>query len=103
MAVLYWFKSGRSDNSIRDYRRRAEQAVREFAYQGSATNVHLHDMVEADGRHIFKVTGDPVVRAKKRRNNANQLLFSTRAAALKYAREHGAKNFSVRKLKRGRA
>ena len=32
-----------------------------------------------------------------------QLLFHTRAAALKYAREHGAKNFSVRKLKRGRA
>ena len=36
-------------------------------------------------------------------NPGGQLLFRTRAAAVKYAREHGAKKFSVRKLKRGRA
>lgn len=36
-------------------------------------------------------------------HNPKQLLFRTKAAALKYAREHGAKKFSVRKLKRGRA
>jgi hypothetical protein len=34
--------------------------------------------------------------------NPVQLLFKTRAAALKYAREHGAKRFSIKKLKRGR-
>lgn len=33
--------------------------------------------------------------------NPIQLLFSTKAAALKYAREHGAKKFSIRKLKSG--
>ena len=40
---------------------------------------------------------------KSASNPRGQLLFSTRAAAVKYAREHGAKKFSVRKLKRGRA
>jgi hypothetical protein len=35
--------------------------------------------------------------------NPVQLLFRTRVAAVKYARSHGAKKFSVRKLKRGRA
>jgi hypothetical protein len=36
------------------------------------------------------------------RSNPSQLLFRTRAAALKYAREHGAKKFSIKKLKRGK-
>lgn len=36
------------------------------------------------------------------RSNPRSLLFKTRAAALKYARDHGAKRFSIRKLKRGR-
>jgi hypothetical protein len=39
-------------------------------------------------------------RAVKSKNPT--LLFRTRAAALKYAREHGAKRFSIKKLKRGR-
>ncbi len=34
--------------------------------------------------------------------NPKQMLFKTKAAAVKYARNHGAKKFSVRKLKRGR-
>ncbi len=34
--------------------------------------------------------------------NPRRLLFKTRAAALKYAREHGAKQFSIKKLKRGK-
>lgn len=38
---------------------------------------------------------------KKKKNPAG-LLFKTRSAALKYAREHGAKRFSIKKLKRGR-
>jgi hypothetical protein len=37
-----------------------------------------------------------------RRNPGGSLLFRSRAAALKYAREHGAKRFSIKKLKRGR-
>jgi hypothetical protein len=35
------------------------------------------------------------------RNPSGSLLFRTRAAALKYAREYGAKKFSIKKLKRG--
>ncbi len=38
----------------------------------------------------------------KGRSNPGNLLFRTRAAALKYAREHGAKRFSIRKVKAGR-
>ena len=34
--------------------------------------------------------------------NPVQLLFRSRAAATKYAREHGAKRFSIRKVKAGR-
>ena len=36
-----------------------------------------------------------------RNPRGGQLLFSSKAAAVKYAREHGAKKYSVRKLKRG--
>jgi hypothetical protein len=45
-----------------------------------------------------KVKGGWIIQAS---NPRGQLLFRTRAAAVKYAREHGAKRFSVRKLKRG--
>jgi hypothetical protein len=38
----------------------------------------------------------------KRGKNPRQLLFRTKASALKYAREHGAKKFSIIKLKAGR-
>jgi hypothetical protein len=34
--------------------------------------------------------------------NPRQLLFRTHAAAVKYAREHGARKFSVRKLRRAK-
>jgi hypothetical protein len=34
--------------------------------------------------------------------NPRQLLFKSRAAAVKYAKAHGAKRFSVKKLERGR-
>ncbi len=44
----------------------------------------------------------PEARKLVGRNPAGALLFRTRAAALKYAREHGAKRFSIKKLKRGR-
>jgi hypothetical protein len=37
----------------------------------------------------------------KRGKNPHQLLFRTRAAAAKYAKEHGAKRYSIRKLRRG--
>jgi hypothetical protein len=37
-----------------------------------------------------------------RGKNPVQLLFRTKASALKYAREHGAKRFSIRKVKAGR-
>jgi hypothetical protein len=37
-----------------------------------------------------------------RNENPQQLLFKSKAAAVAYAREHGAKRFSVKKLKRGR-
>ena len=37
-----------------------------------------------------------------RGKNPVQLLFRTKASALKYAREHGAKRFSIRKMKAGR-
>lgn len=38
----------------------------------------------------------------KGRANPRQLLFKSKAAALKYAREHGAKRFSIRNVKAGR-
>ncbi len=38
----------------------------------------------------------------ERLSNPQSMLFRTRAAALKYAREHGAKRFSIRKVKAGR-
>ncbi len=46
--------------------------------------------------------------AKKRKKrtskhrNPKQMLFRTKKAAQAYAKAHGAKKFSVRKLKRGR-
>jgi hypothetical protein len=36
------------------------------------------------------------------KQNPTQLLFRTKAAARAYAKAHGAKKFSVRKLKKGR-
>jgi hypothetical protein len=39
---------------------------------------------------------------RKPAKNPRQLLFRTKKAAVKYARAHGAKKFSVRKLKRAR-
>jgi hypothetical protein len=42
------------------------------------------------------------VKGGGKKKNPSALLFRTRAAALKYAREHGAKRFSIKKLKRGR-
>ncbi len=41
-------------------------------------------------------------RHAKHRKNPKQLLFRTKAAALAYAKAHGTKKFSVRKLKKGR-
>ena len=44
-------------------------------------------------------------RAKRKANcrkNPKQLLFKSKKAAQAYARAHGAKKFSVRKLKRGK-
>ena len=44
-------------------------------------------------------------RTKRRANhrkNPKQLLFRTKKAAAAYAKAHGAKSFSVRKLKRGK-
>ena len=43
------------------------------------------------------------IHPKKNKNNPRgAFLFRTRAAALKYAREHGAKRFSIRNVKAGR-
>lgn len=42
-------------------------------------------------------------KADARSRNPRSLVFRTKAAALKYARSHGVKKFSIRKLKRGRA
>jgi hypothetical protein len=54
----------------------------------------------------FKAKSEATKAARRERklrgHNPTQLLFRTRAAALKYAREHGAKRFSIKKLKRGR-
>jgi hypothetical protein len=41
-------------------------------------------------------------RHAKHRKNPRQLLFRTAKAARAYAKAHGAKKFSVRKLKRGK-
>jgi hypothetical protein len=42
------------------------------------------------------------VPSAKNPHRGKTLRFKTRAAALTYAREHGAKRFSIKKLKRGR-
>lgn len=40
--------------------------------------------------------------SKHRAKNPKQMLFRTKKAAHAYAKAHGAKKFSVRKLKRGK-
>ena len=40
------------------------------------------------------------MKAKRNPARRGQLLFRTRAAAVKYAKSHGAKRYSVRKLRR---
>ncbi len=52
--------------------------------------------------HGKKLYGKGAYPYTKLARNPDQLLFRTRAAALKYAREHGAKRFSIKKLKRGK-
>jgi hypothetical protein len=42
------------------------------------------------------------VKGGGKKKNPSALLFRTRAAAVRYARAHGAKRYSVKKLKRGR-
>ena len=78
-----------------------------FTYQGEK----MEDVVREirDGRVWVRSHGGygrPLgYKAKdltKKKNPTGQLLFRTRNAAVKYAREHGAKKYSVRKLKRGR-
>ena len=63
----------------------------------------------ADARHskakAFSIVnrwlrGQNPTRSKRNGRNPKQLLFKSKAAAIKYAREHGAKRFSVRKLRR---
>jgi hypothetical protein len=57
----------------------------------------------ADARHSKPKALALVNRWLRGQNPAGQtLLFRTRAAAQKYAREHGAKKFSIKKLKRGK-
>ena len=51
--------------------------------------------------HSGRRRGNP--RTKRNCRNPKQLLFKSKAAAVAYARAHGAKKFSVKKLKRGRA
>jgi hypothetical protein len=41
-------------------------------------------------------------RNAKHRKNPKQLLFRSKKAARAYAKAHGAKKFSIRKLKKGR-
>jgi hypothetical protein len=41
-------------------------------------------------------------RNAKHRKNPKQMLFRTKKAARAYAKAHGAKKFSIRKLKKGR-
>ena len=48
------------------------------------------------------IASGEAVRVPYTRNPSGLLLFRTRAAAAKYAREHGAKKFSIKKLKRGK-
>jgi hypothetical protein len=67
--------------------------------------------LDRGGRYSLLAVERGKVMAKKRkakrrancRKNPKQLLFRTKKAAAAYAKAHGAKRFSVRKLKRGRA
>lgn len=63
---------------------------------------------KTEGRRRYKVVkvyvnadGSPTKQGTSIHLVNGQLLFRTRAAALKYARANGAKKFSIRKLKRG--
>ncbi len=88
---------------------------------GSTTHFHSIGAARTAAKRIAKQTGNSVdiekMNVKKYHrtgsgsegivatvspNPRGSLLFRTRAAALKYAREHGAKKFSIKKLKRGR-
>lgn len=57
----------------------------------------------ADARHSKTKALALVNRWLRSQNpSGGALLFRTKASALKYAREHGAKRFSIRKVKAGR-
>jgi hypothetical protein len=65
-------------------------------------NAAIRRLKETYPGRAFKVFSVPITGFVSKRNNPRPLLFRTRASALKYAREHGAKRFSIRKVKAGR-
>jgi hypothetical protein len=71
-------------------------------FMDSPEFAHLGDPREEFARYVRYKSKKTKEERKARRGNPRQLLFRTRAAALKYAREHGAKRFSIKKLKRGK-
>jgi hypothetical protein len=73
-------------------------------------NVQVQSREGSGGKRTYSVEWNAIryknprrrkaARTKRNCRNPKQLLFRTKAAAVAYAKAHGAKKFSVRKLKR---
>ena len=64
------------------------------------SSVVLRQMLTAPSQQVSATEKRAIERVLAKRANPRALmLFRTRAAALKYAREHGVKSFSIKKLK----
>ena len=73
-------------------------------YEDSPKDFRLKSQALRYAARMQKKAGSSRGNPRKKRNcrNPKQLLFKSRAAAVAYAKSHGAKKFSVRKLKRGK-
>jgi hypothetical protein len=82
-------------------KRTTRRANSKTVYDGAGKLVGKFSRKSA--KMIARVVGGTVGKPKiNPRKKNGPLLFKSRAAAVKYARTHGAKRFSVKKLARGR-
>jgi hypothetical protein len=82
-------------------RKRTTRSNPKAVYDGAGKLVGKFSRKSA--KMIARVVGGTVGKPKVNPCKKNgPLLFKSRAAAVKYAKTHGAKRFSVKKLQRGR-
>jgi hypothetical protein len=77
-------------------RARADRTYKAYQKSGTAKAERLADKAQDVYHRLLQRP-----HGRQYPNPVGQLLFRTRAAAVKYAKEHGAKRYSIRKLRRG--